>query len=1309
MDRVESNDDGQAIISLPGEMNQAPNLCTLATASEAASDLFQPLGQGEAGQEQVVPVQGLGLILYQDDQGANQQLCQHPPSTIYTATSGAGQDEHSPEQQSCAFRLPPIRRSSTINMSSSMGIVKGRKAALKDDGADKSQPASSALETPWDSHAQMAAFDIAPDKAPSSEPIPSTVFPPQGRPRAAGLKRLVKDKQSMPTSRRRLDDEHATQEVLALPVNTVVRARPIVLRGSVPNLAKGPWKLEESHLTKPLQTQTRNRSGTSSSQQPVMTSYEKETGLTTPILAPKPTRPRTSEVLLAVGSDFAEPPSPRMSQDDDFAEPEMTWSGEKRVAGQADDLIQPDELVQKRLEKEQELTSLGDGAFWTAKQANKPCANSPVSQQMENVATANPSMTPRASYHEVQQRAISSSSNSGGSIGHESTSRQGSQKSSPLVSSNARSAAPAPAPEGIANVSRRLDEDAMLPPLNPSLKMEASPKLRGNMSMPGIRDVFRRARHFRHDKSRQLPKGKGKQDAKGATRSPYQSHHADVSAAGQLPSVDVEGYDRRGSTPNILSSLSGTSTSGYGTSDQDGLEGHQQRWLRPQSAGSLPTMLARWSGEHQHGPEAKALHTAPFDEAGVGPSTLGLHRSAAARNPRPSPLGTEEPLTQRNLCPDVIREEPMNDNTAVAHKAKGDHIRHVSEPFPSMAQASHQAVPRTQSLRLAYIGAQHDGEPQRATMSSPHLSVASDRTHGCDLEAGRQDAHAWARPAYGPGGRRYASYQGEPTKRAKPRRRTISHLANTSQSRDEPKEKKKGHHGEGWSKRMSRFELSGLFRGFGKRRISLVEPEVDHGAPQPPAHSFAETPRMNRSLDSVPRPGQVASSGAVKRHSEEHISRWKGLGSRLLGHFSHFASSSQEKVGKHQNNNKSSNKRVEQVAPRTLSGFHGGAVDQRRPHNDDASRRQDGFYARQGRAGHHLQPPTSAAPKHARAVSQSILPTEATGSRSGPFAAPVARTRHSLPLAPMGQSSQAAAAAPRDKRLHAGHVAEFGPVFESVPVPRRYEIVHGEGSLAHAAGGGKVEAACQDEEQATRFGQQDWLRQQQQYQYQYQASQYQKPSVAPQQDSGPMWVQPPLSQPETMTPRTNLLHLADGLPRAGPSSAAAAAGQRPVSHNYHMSKPRSCSYSLADSPGCQSGDESRLSVEAITVSQQSYSPAFDMGQAARRPGAESISRNGSQGSEESKCDTAMPTSAVDTVRCLAQNSSGRDDDDDDDDEHVVGKSPVELDDTADHYQRSRRLEMQEEKILFRPEDSQDWQPPMLATSYPGQEWNPYNE
>ncbi|OAA53301.1 hypothetical protein ISF_08915 [Cordyceps fumosorosea ARSEF 2679] len=52
-------------------------------------------------------------------------------------------------------------------------------------------------------------------------------------------------------------------------------------------------------------------------------------------------------------------------------------------------------------------------------------------------------------------------------------------------------------------------------------------------------------------------------------------------------------------------------------------------------------------------------------------------------------------------------------------------------------------------------------------------------------------------------------------------------------------------------------------------------------------------------------------------------------------------------------------------------------------------------------------------------------------------------------------------------------------------------------------------------------------------------------------------------------------------------------------------------------------------------------------------------------------------------------------------EHVV-----ELEDTAEARQRTLRLDAQEEKIAYDPEEEN---PKMAATSYPGQEWNPYGE
>jgi hypothetical protein len=49
---------------------------------------------------------------------------------------------------------------------------------------------------------------------------------------------------------------------------------------------------------------------------------------------------------------------------------------------------------------------------------------------------------------------------------------------------------------------------------------------------------------------------------------------------------------------------------------------------------------------------------------------------------------------------------------------------------------------------------------------------------------------------------------------------------------------------------------------------------------------------------------------------------------------------------------------------------------------------------------------------------------------------------------------------------------------------------------------------------------------------------------------------------------------------------------------------------------------------------------------------------------------------------------------------------VELEDTAEARLRTLRLNSQEEKIFYDPEGDI---PKMSATSYPGQEWNPYGE
>lgn len=53
-----------------------------------------------------------------------------------------------------------------------------------------------------------------------------------------------------------------------------------------------------------------------------------------------------------------------------------------------------------------------------------------------------------------------------------------------------------------------------------------------------------------------------------------------------------------------------------------------------------------------------------------------------------------------------------------------------------------------------------------------------------------------------------------------------------------------------------------------------------------------------------------------------------------------------------------------------------------------------------------------------------------------------------------------------------------------------------------------------------------------------------------------------------------------------------------------------------------------------------------------------------------------------------------------------GSFAMELEDTADARMRTMRLDAQEEKIFYDPEGDI---PKMSATSYPGQEWNPYGE
>ncbi|KAG6026113.1 hypothetical protein E4U19_002797 [Claviceps sp. Clav32 group G5] len=56
---------------------------------------------------------------------------------------------------------------------------------------------------------------------------------------------------------------------------------------------------------------------------------------------------------------------------------------------------------------------------------------------------------------------------------------------------------------------------------------------------------------------------------------------------------------------------------------------------------------------------------------------------------------------------------------------------------------------------------------------------------------------------------------------------------------------------------------------------------------------------------------------------------------------------------------------------------------------------------------------------------------------------------------------------------------------------------------------------------------------------------------------------------------------------------------------------------------------------------------------------------------------------------------------------VTVHAAAELEDTFGAHERRSRLAGQEDKIWCNPEDDVNFRPPMAATSYPGQEWNPY--
>lgn len=292
------------------------------------------------------------------------------------------------------------------------------------------------------------------------------------------------------------------------------------------------------------------------------------------------------------------------------------------------------------------------------------------------------------------------------------------------------------------------------------------------------------------------------------------------------------------------------------------------------------------------------------------------------------------------------------------------------------------------------------------------------------------------------------------------------------------------------------------------------------------------------------------------------------------------------------------------------------------------------------------------------------------------------------------------------------------PVYDHVPIPRGYHTVRGEGMAAPTAYnvGRHPSQGQYAQQQQPRISSQGYGQQQ------LQQTPPMRQGGFPRHDSVSSVGIASSPSPPSFEGRRVSAGLGDVMTHQ-PSINSLDAGQPPRLDeradrgNHHgFLQPRS------GEPQSHSSDGSHVSADVVTVSQQSKSPDLSMGNgsAAER---RSQPRAVNLGVDVDKAKQLAEDDIYDATPRLNMDSTGGSQrptevsrtvsadavsvhNEPQKATHANNNPAAELDDTADRYQRSRRLESQEEKILYHPEEEA---PQMSATSYPGQEWNPYGE
>ncbi|KHO00395.1 uncharacterized protein MAM_01173 [Metarhizium album ARSEF 1941] len=310
--------------------------------------------------------------------------------------------------------------------------------------------------------------------------------------------------------------------------------------------------------------------------------------------------------------------------------------------------------------------------------------------------------------------------------------------------------------------------------------------------------------------------------------------------------------------------------------------------------------------------------------------------------------------------------------------------------------------------------------------------------------------------------------------------------------------------------------------------------------------------------------------------------------------------------------------------------------------------------------------------------------------------------------------------------------SEPEPQHDHVPIPKGYAAVHGEGMVVptayhlgrHFPPANPMQVQQQPREQTPRLPEQQ---QQPQQQQQQPASPLDSQYCSPRQDSDSYVgiVQSPLA-PSLPSPdaqstsrrlddvESNPGSITPQVPSGGSSSGAVLQNQ------------------ASDSTQRQPEPSNHSATDTRSVSPQSQSPTPQVESALQtEPATETgedkaTARNINLGVETTKTEQHRDAGMHDSTPRLAQDYNGEgyeapgvgrkaspDSPEEQTNSQGVSRTTTrftaELEDTAGAHERRVRLASQEEKIWLDPQDDPNYQPQMSATSYPGQEWNPYED